>query len=532
MTLLTVVLFVLCGSIVNGLPVMVSPNMVDKTVYRFLYSSNQSSVYEVLGSRYVKPPLLFHTTGTRFQIGYGLLLLLPLPSPPPLNPALPLQPLDYAALLHSETSNAFDAFLASTFSLPESVLLRAFLDYCWSSFLEKRTPDFFLQELAGMKQWHVEHAGAVHITSDEVARSFYTVANMPADPANIVAMLEEELEPASWPRWLKDAINDIIAILEKMAMGCDAYAVWGSRTQGPVRSSRNLDWQTNTGIDEYKLITVFDNIQGAKPGSYATMGFTVGLGALAGMSDAGVSVSEMNLDNNVVTFNGLAFPLRLRFVLEQATSLSTAMSVWNATNNTNSFNFLIASASDGARGSNAAYALETIRGFTQQYGANSPVEAAATYQCDGSSCSRWTNQTGAVRIGFPLPEAVWRSNHAFSPKIMQTQEPLFNDTVFRYNLQHDLINELTGTVIDDKIAVAIVATLGTKGVNFLTCNQDFAHGENVMSIAYTLNANGGPNYFYIAWEQGKGSKMYWTPAACNDYIRFDFSSFKSISKNN
>lgn len=219
-------------------------------------------------------------------------------------------------------------------------------------------------------------------------------------------------------------------------IGCDAYAVWGSRTKGPVRSSRNLDWQTNTGIDEYKLITVFDNIEGAIPGSYATMGFAVGLGALAGMSDSGVSVSEMNLDNNVVTFNGLAFPLRLRYVLEQATDLASAMTVWNATNNTNSFNFLIASASDGAvAGKDAAYALETIRGFTQQYGANSPIEAAATYQCPGRTCHGWTNQTGTVRIGFPLPEAVWRSNHAFSPKIMQTQEPLFNDTIWRYNLQ-------------------------------------------------------------------------------------------------
>lgn len=378
-----------------------------------------------------------------------------------------------------------------------------------------------------MKQWHAEHVGAVNIPSHVVAAAFYTVANMPADPPNIVAMLEQELEPASWPLWLKEAINEVISILEKIVAGCDAYAVWGSRTNGPVRSSRNLDWQKNTGIDKFKLITVFDNIEGAKPGSYATMGFSVGLGALAGMSDSGISVSEMNLDNNVVTFDGLAFPLRLRYVLEQATSLSTAMGVWNATNNTNSFNFLIASASDGASGNDGAYALETIRGFTQQYGANSPIEAAATYSCSGRSCREWTNETGTVHIGFPLTEAVWRSNHAFSPRIMLTQEPLFNDTVFRYNLQHSLINALTGTQIDDSIAVAIVATLGTKGPNFLTCNQDFSHGENVMSIAYTLNVS-GPNYFYIAWEQGKGSNKPWTPAACNDFLRFDFNSFKKL----
>ncbi len=86
------------------------------------------------------------------------------------------------------------------------------------------------------------------------------------------------------------------------------------------------------------------------------MGFAVGLGALAGMSHAGVSVSEMNLDNDQVTFRGVPFPLRLRMVLEGAATLQQAMTVWNSTNNTNSFNFLIGSAADGS-----ACALEVRR---------------------------------------------------------------------------------------------------------------------------------------------------------------------------
>ena len=69
---------------------------------------------------------------------------------------------------------------------------------------------------------------------------------------------------------------------------------------------------------------------------------------------------------------------------------------------------------------------------------------------------------------------------------MKTQEPLFNDTVFRYDLMHSLFSDLekNESLIDDRIAIQIVATLGTKGRNFLTCNQSFEHGENVMSIAY------------------------------------------------
>jgi len=303
--------------------------------------------------------------------------------------------------------------------------------------------------------------------------------------------------------------------------------VWGSRTQGGrLFSSRNLDWNSNTGIDQFTMVAFFDNIQGAQPGVYAIMGFTVGLGALAGHNSAGLMVPEMNLDNEVVTFNGMSFVLRLRAVLENASTLQTAMALWNSTNNTNSFNFLIASAAD-----NAAYALETIRGFTQQYAANSPVEQAATVQCPGSGwygaydCHGWTNETGAVRIGATLSEAVYRSNHAFSPTIMRTQEPLFNDTVFRYMLQHDLISALTGTPIDDVLAVSVAASLGTKGRNFLTCAQSYEHGENVMSISYAPSTVAADNYFYIAWEEGKGSQVPWVPAACKSYVRFDFSSW-------
>ena len=42
------------------------------------------------------------------------------------------------------------------------------------------------------------------------------------------------------------------------------------------------------------------------------------------MSASGISVSEMNLDNSRTTFDGPPFPLRLRMVLERASSLRAA----------------------------------------------------------------------------------------------------------------------------------------------------------------------------------------------------------------
>ncbi len=71
--------------------------------------------------------------------------------------------------------------------------------------------------------------------------------------------------------------------------------MWGSRTvNGQLFSSRNLDWQTNTGLDKFKCVLHFeiDSIP-----AYASMGFSVGLGALAGQSTQGITTSEMNLDN-------------------------------------------------------------------------------------------------------------------------------------------------------------------------------------------------------------------------------------------
>lgn len=94
-------------------------------------------------------------------------------------------------------------------------------------------------------------------------------------------------------------------------------------------------------------------------------------------------------------------------------------------------------------------------------------------------------------------------------------------------MQHDLIDALTGTPISDVLAVSIVATLGTKGVNFLSCDPSnfVRHGENVMSIAYALQQNGG--YFFVAWEQGKGANAAWSPAACNPYVRIDLAKLLS-----
>lgn len=338
------------------------------------------------------------------------------------------------------------------------------------------------------------------------------------------------------PRTIGDLfLTQIIALLEKLIHSCDAYGIWGPRTQGGLPySSRNLDYNKDTGINGYKLVIIFDIDDPAvgpssSGGVYAGIGFSLGLGVLAGMNEQGITTSEMNLDNSKVTFNGMPFMLRLRHILERGTDLESAMKAWNATHNTNSFNFLIASAADARKfssgGGSAAYALETIRDFTAVFGANSSVERSATFYCarNDSGCAKWTNQTGNVPIGRPLSDVVWRTNHGMDPRVMATQEPLFNDTVFRYNLMHDIFVSAAeeGALIDDAMAVRIVATLGTKGENFLTCNQQFT-GDNVLSVAYAPGDRTDGNKagrFFAAWESGAGAS--WRPAACSPFVRID-----------
>lgn len=407
-----------------GVPVMGNVPRVTPTDFKLVSTSNASSLYEIVApalnttapghaAAYDEAPLLLRLKGSRFQAGY-----------------------DYSALMHVQADETLRTFANSLFNATEQALFFRFIDFLWEKLMLPNTPAEHLEELRGMRAWHAEHPGGVQYTADVVTTRFLTLASLPADGQNIIAALEQDLEPKDWPQWLRDLVNLIIALLEKIIHGCDAYAVWGSRTQGGLFSSRNLDFNSDTGINRcvgegwgvsavrsnspspflsFKTVVVFD-LDDATGGPYAQIGFGSGLGVLAGFNAKGVTTSEMNLDNHHVSLAAPAFPTRLRMVLERSVDLDSAMTVWNSTSNVNSFNFLLASSA-----SNAAYALETKMGYTAVFPANSPIERDSTVVCTGETCSKWTNATGIVKIGKPLPEAVWRSNHGLNPTIIETQ---------------------------------------------------------------------------------------------------------------
>ena len=98
--------------------------------------------------------------------------------------------------------------------------------------------------------------------------------------------------------------------------------------------------------------------------------------------------------------------------------------------------------------------------------------AQTSYHINKREMSRCPSCRGVVKhIGMPLREAVFRTNHALSPLVMRHQEPLFNNTAYRYELLHDLIAGVAaaGDLIDEVAAVRIAATLGIKGDDMRRC---------------------------------------------------------------
>jgi hypothetical protein len=81
---------------------------------------------------------------------------------------------------------------------------------------------------------------------------------------------------------------------------------------------RNLDWEANTGMNKFKAIFIW-KITDTIP--HVTLGFPGLMGALTGMSKAGLTVHEAGIDSMRVTELGFQWTLRLRYVMMYASNL-------------------------------------------------------------------------------------------------------------------------------------------------------------------------------------------------------------------
>lgn len=107
---------------------------------------------------------------------------------------------------------------------------------------------------------------------------------------------------------------------------CSFFGAWGERTvDGHFIGSRNLDWNTDTGIGPLRLLTIFVPEGEGAGHPFATVGYAGMVGALAGMSSAGIAVSEVGSTGVLERLTGEPWVLRNLDILEHASDLDEAL---------------------------------------------------------------------------------------------------------------------------------------------------------------------------------------------------------------
>ena len=236
---------------------------------------------------------------------------------------------------------------------------------------------------------------------------------------------------------------------------------------------------------------------------HATIGFAGITGAMTGLSSAGVTVHEANLESDRDTFYGFPWTLRLRAVMERATTLAEATAFWDATNNTCGFNHAVGSAVDAS-----FVAIETDAGHSAYFGAMDPREVAG----EG---------------GDPRPDAVFRTNHGFDPSTVAHYQwngtHADEDSRERYALFPQLFDAVAPKNYSALDAVKTAAVLGQKGADYWLCGGEGTCGDasNVISAAFAPVVGAGT--LYAAWEVGTGET--WTPACCSTYVKMEMSEW-------
>jgi len=211
----------------------------------------------------------------------------------------------YESLLHKILGNGELAPL-------EQAALEAFMDWQWDDFMASHLPEEYHQELRGATAGG-QAAGVPDVDVGRIFARGLVLANLPGSLDDLVYVLEDETaHPNSTARTrLETAVEatgdaSVHSYARRLVrqgfrpLSCSMIGLWGSRTQdGSLFTGRNLDWESNTGVNAYKLVTVFRPNNAT---SHVTLGFGALIGALTGMSSKGITVHEANLEEKPETF--------------------------------------------------------------------------------------------------------------------------------------------------------------------------------------------------------------------------------------
>jgi hypothetical protein len=142
---------------------------------------------------------------------------------------------------------------------------------------------------------------------------------------------------------------------------------------------------------------------------HATIGYPGIIGALTGMSKAGLTVHEAGLDSMKETELGFQWTLRLRYILMNAHNLAEAKKIWQETENTFGMNHMVASAADVVTNEAPVFVVETMRDYTAWFTDKDSREDGVNFT-DPSTKKPF-------RAGYAMKDAVFRTNHAYDPTI-------------------------------------------------------------------------------------------------------------------
>lgn len=283
-------------------------------------------------------------------------------------------------------------------------------------------------------------------------------------------------------------LQRVHALPELTSAACASFAAAGPATvDGKLIQIRNLDWAIQSDVQRYAALFVHHPVRGH---AFVNIGWLGFMGVISGISDRGISVSEIGAESAEAGLDGVPMPFLLRRVLEDSDGLKEAVEILRAGPRTVGYNYLFADA-----GAKQAVALETNRNRCAVF---------------------WMGQEPQVSSAVGVPDALFRSDWALDPDVRDRQLACRGDpkqpglelpagsTAYdiRYRGQGLLLQQFHGR-IDPEVAMAIAATIAAK--------------NNIQSIVYAYPQ------LWIATARGRRS------AAQEGYQGFDLKDLFSAA---
>lgn len=125
-------------------------------------------------------------------------------------------------------------------------------------------------------------------------------------------------------------------------LGCSLMAAWGSATEGgKTYQFRNLDWNMDTGMQDYPVVAIYSPTDGIRHATAASAGI---IGAICGgMNAEGIAFSQiMGYFCDAEGLDGIPMPVLLRDILYHDRTLSEALARVQAAPRTNQYHYAFA----------------------------------------------------------------------------------------------------------------------------------------------------------------------------------------------